>query len=844
MRGGARNIRNAARSARWLPLLATSAALVWPSLALAGDAGELAISVAAPEGYAVLTGKQTMVVDVFFGGRRLGEARIQAEQGRISFADPAAVAASIPGLKDAAKVQALLAAELPSNAPRVCSLGSDRSTCGRLDPDGLGLIFDRDNFRVELFLDQDLLEVEGGGAAYLPEPADGLSLINAVGAVVSGTVGEDRDLYDVSDRLLVGNGQSRAIADVGYSSEVGFRAEEMVLQLDRPELRYLGGAFWAPGTELIGRRKLLGAGIETQIDTRLDKEEIRANPIVVFLTQRSRVDIVRDGRILTSHSYEAGNQRIDTSGLPDGAYQIVLRVTAADGGVREETRFFNKSRTIPSPGRQDFFAFAGLGIDDPDALTPSNELFAQAGWARRVGEALAVDATLTYIDDELALQAGGTLITSLAVVRGMLLGTSEGTRGGLIQIGSGGYSRLQFNADLRHLEIRGDPDFLSGVTYDLADGANAPLAAAGDPVSSYWQGGATVSFSVANLQLFGSAFYRKNDDLRATYGIGPSMRWEFLQHAQLRLAVDGNAAFTERGTTGYLGVSLSLAGARSNYAARGGGRFSNVAGEPEGLAGALNGAWHMLGPGGSEVDLGAGYEREPERDNLSASGQLRGRAVSLNADLLHSENGHSETQYSAGAQTVFAVGPGVVEVQSRTSGDSMLVVRLDGARASDRFEVLVNDSPAGEVAGGDSLTLPLPAYYAYDVRLHAIGGQLTAYDGGSRRVGLYPGNVQVLEWDVRPIRIIVGRLLFDDGTPVAGASLKAPGGLAETDLAGNFQIEVTDDSSLEVLLADGSSYRVALPRRAAETEWASIGEVRCCSAPPRGGALAAAAMED
>lgn len=843
MRGGRERIERGAGPARLVPLLAASAALAWPTLARAADEAELAISVAAPEGYSVLAGRQTMVVDVFFGGRRVSEARIEAEHGRIAFADPAAVTAAIPGLKDRAKVQAMLAVELPSNAPLVCSLGSDRSACGRLDPDGLGVIFDRDSFRVDLFLDPALLEVEGAGAAYLPAPTGGLSLINAVGAVVSGTVGEGGELYDVSDRLLVGRGQSRAIADVGYSSEIGFRAEEVVLQVDRPEMRFLGGAFWAPGTELIGRRKLLGAGIESQIDTRLDKEEIRANPLVVFLTQRSRIDIVRDGRILSSRSYEAGNQRIDTAGLPDGAYDVVLRITGSDGVVREEGRFFNKSRNIPSLGRQDFFVFAGVSIDDSYGLAPSDEPFAQAGWARRLDDWIAVDATVTYLDEEVAVQAGGTLVTPLAIVYGALLGTSEGTRGGLIQVGSGGYSRLNFSADLRHLEVRGDPGLLSGVAFDLAEAADLPQAPGGDRAWSYWQGGATVSWSVANLQLFGSAFYRKNDDARASYGVGPSVRWEFLQQSLLRLALDGNAAFTDRGTTGYLGVSLSLAGARSSYSARGGRRFSNVAGEPEGFAGALSGGWHTRGPGGSEVDLGAGYEREPERNNLTVSGQLRGRAASLNADVLHSENGRSQTQYNAGAQTVFAIGAGVVEVQSRNSGDSMLVVRLDGARESDRFEVLVDDAPAGELAGGGSLSLPMPSYRAYDVRLRAIGGQLTAYDGASRRVGLYPGTVQVLEWDVHPIRIIVGRLLHDDGTPVAGASLRAPGGLAETDMAGHFQIEVTDDSSLEVLLADGSSYRVQLPSRAGETEWASVGEVRCCSAP-RAGALAAARLKD
>ena len=100
--------------------------------------------------------------------------------------------------------------------------------------------------------------------------------------------------------------------------------------------------------------------LRAQIDTRLDRDEVLGSPVVVYLDQRARVDVVRDGRVLYSAIYEAGNQAIDTSNLPDGSYDIILRIDEPGRPEREERRFFSKSRQIPSLGRTDFFVFGGL----------------------------------------------------------------------------------------------------------------------------------------------------------------------------------------------------------------------------------------------------------------------------------------------------------------------------------------------------------------------------------------------------------------------------------------------------------------------------------------------------
>src|SRR5207247_1591607 len=144
---------------------------------------------------------------------------------------------------------------------------------------------------------------------------------------------------------------------MSYSSGVGFLVDNFVAEVDEPGTRYSGGLFWAPGIDLTGQRKILGVGVGTQFDTRVDRDQVFGNQLIVFLAQRSRVDILRDGRLLTSRSYEAGNQALDTAGLPDGSYEVVLRIQEFGGGAREERRFFIKNARIAPLDQPVYFGY-------------------------------------------------------------------------------------------------------------------------------------------------------------------------------------------------------------------------------------------------------------------------------------------------------------------------------------------------------------------------------------------------------------------------------------------------------------------------------------------------------
>jgi hypothetical protein len=839
MTKGAASVRGGrvARLRRCARCCTAVAALALPLPALAQ--GGPAITVGAPAGFDALTARQTLLVDVYFGGTRRGEARIVATPDAVAIEDPAALVVLLPPLTDDAAVRAALAAPgLPPHAELACSPTADRATCGRLSPDVVGVILDRDTLRLDVFLNPRFLAVHDAiEQRYLPPPARGLSLIDSVGAVLSGSSGQGEAYYNLQDQLVLADGPRRLRAELSYAKGYGLSAERLALELDRPELRYSAGALWAPGDDLTGRRKLLGLGLESQVDTRLDKDEILGSPMVVHLDQRSRVDVVRDGRVLGSAIYEAGNQEIDTSNLPEGSYAIVLRIQEPGRPLREERRFFTKSRRIPSRGRTDFSLYAGVLVASPDpgSLTPSRHPFAAAGAARRLSESWALEGAIQASDRGASAELAATLLTRFANVRAAAVADLNGRYGGILQVSSNGASRLNVNLDLRH--IGGG----SSAALDVPPAA-APLPA--DPLDvlsgpdfarsarSYSQASAVVSYSLGTIRFLGVMSYRDEAAEKASYSIGPSLEWDFLRRGPFTLTLRGDMAATQSGSSEFAGISLRLLGPHSSLTALGGARGSTIPSDDlgDGAVGSLAGTWSARAAGG-QLALGAGYEHQPRQDDLVLSTQFDHPLGSLAGDFTRSDGaGASVSQYSLGLQTTFAAGSGGFRVAGKTTTASMIVAAVDGARAADTFELLVNEQVAGTIVGDRPLALALPAYRAYDLRIRPTGKDLLAYDSSPRRIGLFPGAMTRLDWKVAPVILKFGRLVAPDGAALAHASITGQGVWSETDADGRFQIEVADDARLTVTLADGRSFVTTLPKGQPTDGIARLGDVACSGA--------------
>jgi hypothetical protein len=395
-----------------------------------------------PAEFADLTESHRAVVDAFFGDRKIGQFEIETGVGTLRLLDPAALAAAIPGLLDRKAVEAALTGPSAANARYICNV--PQTDCDRPRPAIAAMVFDPAHYRVDIFVNPEQLEIKRNATAqFLSSDQSSLSLVDTFSFAVAGGSGQDL-IYSIRDRIVMGSGPARLIADGSISTTQGLDIDTLGFQLDRPNTRLAAGLFYAPGADLIGRRRMLGIGVSSQFDTRLDRSELMGSPIIVFLDQRSRVDVYVEGRIVSSRTLESGNQQLDTTGLPDGSYQIELRIQSATGATRSEQRFFTKSAALAPAGQLVYHAEAGL-----IALTRDKRPFALSrlplittGVAGRYGAHFAWDAALMATDQKAVAELGISIITPIAHARIAILSSSTGDRGPTFQVNSPGSGRL------------------------------------------------------------------------------------------------------------------------------------------------------------------------------------------------------------------------------------------------------------------------------------------------------------------------------------------------------------------------------------------------------------------
>ena len=797
------------------------------------------VSAGAPAGFDALLTPQEAVVDVFIGGRAIGQTRVRYAGGRIAFLDIDMVLARIPDLIDTAAVRAVLAApDLDAHATLLCPSDADgqpgAATCGVLKPEVAGVMFNEARFRVDVFIHASRLAVRAATERqYLPAPDAGLSLVDQLGGTIAGS-GGDAD-YSIQNRAILGYRDGRLRGDLSYSSRYGLVADTLVAELDRPGLRYAAGAMWAPGIDLTGRRKIVGVGVQSQTDTRLDRTSIAGSPLVVSLPFRSRVDILRDGRLLTSRIYDAGNQALDTSGLPDGAYEVVLHVQEAGGASRDERRFFTKNAAIAAVGEPIVFAYGGLLANDRRGrlIAVSRKPFYEAGVARRLSPHLALDATVMGTDTTALVEIGGYWLTTAAQVRAAALASVRGQVGMLVQTYSSGAGRLNYAVDARRVWSAGDCPLIpigEPRGYDIVSIDRAAQLSAG----SFMQANATVSYTLKPGQIGVSGFYRSDARSSRSYGIGPTAVFPLAERAGMQVMLRGDMTLSNRGTSAFLGLSFQRLRGSSSVTASMGARSTSGTGSNDGtaLVGDIGGSWQKPGVLGGDLAVSGGVEREVDGTLARGHADLRTRVATVYADVAQPIGGsNGATQYGMSFQTTAVATGKSVRFQGLDRSDSAILVAVDreadGVPQGAPFEVLVDNMTRGIVLAGGTLSVPVASYRRYAVRVRSVGSALMRVDGVARQVSVYPGTVAQVRWSAQRVVAMFGRIAWADGTPVANAAVYAADAIGSTDDNGYFQIEAGSRTVLRIKAIDGRQCRLPVTATASTEGYAALGTLRC-----------------
>lgn len=779
-----------------------------------------------PPGFEDLMAPETAPIDVFVGGRAIGSYQATFTPQTVTFEDPAAIAAAIPGLEAVGRVAEALTGALSTNAAARCVRPGQPSGCGVLEPEIAAVLFDPARFRADLFLDPTLLGPPGGGSRYLPAPA----LVPSFLSGLAGSLSTDADTtsWSLATNAGAAVGPARVETALSLSGAEGPQVETLAAQWDRRGISLRAGLFDTRPNRLFGDQRVYGFSLGTTLDTRADLDVAYGSDLPLFLSERSRVEIFRDGVLLSVQTLPAGSHVLDTSALPDGAYGIRLRILGTSGRVAEETRFFSKTARVPPRGApQAYLTIGRFAPRGPDEVLPGTDGAAilQTGAAARPLDVLGLSMDALAGDDQLYLTPGAVFQVPGLLLEGQGLWSTEGDVGFRVDA-TGFVGDVTGRVSLLHV--------------DAADGAAAPIDEfAFDPIDrSFTQatGQLTWAAPFGLVGLRGSWIDDRFGDDRTSFG--PFARIPILRGAGGGLFLDAEATRQDDETLLLARLTFrrqpgpdwrwSAGAGVERRPARGGGLETIPLAEAS--ATRATDLW------GGRLEGNAVVSAAGDDGFVGARGTLRHPLARADAFADLDRRGGADPRWAVGGNLAsnFAVDPDGVALGGEVAARAAVVVRVEGQARGAAFDVLIDDQRYGEVAAGETLVVPLPPYGTYDVALRPARATLTDLDLAPRSVTLYPATVARLTWDVTPITVVVGRIVDPQGEPVEEAEIDGAIGLAGTGANGFFQAELRGAAELTVRPPGGADCSVSVPVPPDSGPLFQAGDLICVPGAPPG----------
>lgn len=771
-----------------------------------------------PSGFQHLTEPQITLVDVFYQGRRLGATMATFSPGRLEFENLEEVIAKLADVRDVAKVQSALTGILDTNSARVC--GEARAPdCGRLEPEVAGIIFDSNRFRVDLFVNPKFL-VEKGliRPAFMPVPDAGFSALQSVAAAYAGN-SDTNGKFNIGSFTILGYDQARLQANTTVSDDDGFAVDRLTGEWERPGWLYGGGLYRTAVVPLLGDQPFYGVRLNSSADTRMDLEQVRGTQLQVFLSRRAQVDILREGRLLSTASYSAGNQVLDTSNLPSGAYDVTLRIREAGGAVREERRFFSKSSQMPPADMPRYVLELGVlaGTDFDPFPKPDDQPILHGGTTHRLGQNYALGADAFLSTEVAALEADAYYQNPMGTISVGAFGATNGAFGAVLN-GYGSIDRFSYSLATRR--IWGSDDAVVGTEEPAL-----PNAAGGSSTQ------ATLNLGYAfkqGMRISVRGFWRHNDGVGDSYSMGPSLHYPLYRGRGMRLDLSADAAHGNLETVARIRFRLFWDAPSHFVTASTGYQHSFEGNGPteSGFLGDVEAGWkdQDLVPG--DLQFGAGLETEPQGSSGRVKGNYAGSSGRADGLVEQDFDGEQTTRYAANLFFNVLGNDGAVALGGRETTRSGVIIALDGD-ADAEFDVLVDGYPKASVRNGDRLPLLLSEYKVYDIRLKPVNAPAIAFDSRAREVSLYPGTIKTLRWRVNRVVTVFGRLVEGDGKSISDARITGAVEPAYTDAEGFFQAVVSKRATLKVKISGGRTCTVSIDVTGIQGEFTTLDNLTC-----------------
>lgn len=790
------------------------------------------LDTAAPEGFADLTEAQQLVADLYYGGQPIGAAQISVDLYTLRFLDPAAVQQLLPPTLDPEALLHLLGQPQARNAHRVCR-SRGQSDCGFLTPDDFALIYDESRFRVDLFFAAHLLPQRPALAdPYLPPSSSGISLMQNLTGTWSGVQSETGDFHSASlfGQSILSFGESGLHSQ--WSAADSGQAQMYQLHWTRD---YRGRA-WSAGliqpaggfSSLVASPYLYGVEYRSSNNSRADNRYSQGSSLEVNMPVRGRVEIHRDNRLLHSQLLEAGNQLLDTSSLPGGAYEVEIRSFDESGRpLAQHRQFFAKDSLLPAPGEWRWALQLGrpARISQDEWLPQQHDnYFLQAGLARRLFDDTGFFVNLAATEDEQLLETGARWVGEYLEASPSLIHTADGRSGHrLYALLKAPFANLSLAETRLQGSARTDDDY--------------SLLGAG-----YRQRNAGLTSAV----LGGSLSLRYSERDRAQVFESPdfALDTQFTSANRLTTLEYRRDILRNRHWNGQMTLSHSDAGGQGLTTASvefryrdGDGwnhrtRLRSDSGREDGPNNpgnntrlGLHSGWNSRDRWALDLDQQFSAEMAGDDYSLASHTRVSGRRGQLSSTLNYRDAGDTSALNYLGSFSTSLIGTRETFAWGgERSLNSALMVDIQGSE-DQQFEILVDGVRRGYARGGARSLVNLPAFRSYDIQLRPMADGFFDYRERRETLTLYPGNVATTNYEVRPLILVLGRLTHG-GKPVVHRKISIGEYSAISDEFGIFQMEMHGDPrKLRAPAVQWDGCRVPLPEQSAGEHWLNLGEI-------------------
>ena len=752
-----------------------------------------------PAGFEDLDQKIDTLVTVYFGNTPIIGTFATVDNQIINFKDPAEFINLIDNIKDKQTVIESLSGDLPTNSTSSCFPVRNEG-CGTIDAKIAQIIYSPDIFRADLIINPKYLTVEDSVKKdYVQSNQKGISTITSFNNIFSGSnLKSEQDNYSINGSHLISYGNFNFKSNYNYSNDQSLKFDDLLASYYRKDNKFEAGFSSLQDLRIIGSKNFFGLGASSFLQNRIDSGRVYASKIQLFLPYNSNIRIIRNGRVIHSRDYEMGNQIIDTSSLPNGAYDIEIQITDIRG-TTSHSEFFVKSSRMPPVDNPLYYFNIGFLEDSNDSNRSlpqiSDQPIVRIGGGKRINKSLGLIGNIVAAQNQAALEGGIEYeIPNWRFTNNNLL-TTQRDYGLQFDLESHFLQRkLNFNFSTRHIFQGSDKEYSNPIAFD-------PVS---NDSSFYSLNSNYLLFNKTNIGFQVRRSQSGNSDY--TYSYGPFFDKNIFRINNFNVNLRASLTKNNNETTYLFNIRTFYSKGHWSFSTNSNKSFNNVSANSSLTANSFDSnqtiTWNDNDLLDEQLILGLNNQTDDNQQNSQRfNWDYRSRWGRLDGNITHD---YQKTAYNSNVQFSLISNKNKFALGGRNLLNSGIIINVDSKKNSDaKFDVLVGNSKVESVKANSHTPVMLAPFRKYSVTLSNTNEDLSDFDSKPLIAELMPGNVVALNWQSKQAAILIGSAIFEDGSKLANAVLKSSLESSVTDEEGNFQIYAYTDDHITATLNSG-----------------------------------------